>query len=50
MPKKKGPPEKPEEQFRRFIDMAKAKGVDSDRAVRKFKRLAPKSKKKSATQ
>lgn len=47
MPKKKRPPENPDEQFRRFAEMAKDKDVDEREAERSFKRLAPKPKKKS---
>ncbi len=50
MPKKKRPPEKPEEQFQRFTDMAREKGLDEREAERKFKRLAPKPDKKSSAQ
>lgn len=50
MPKRKRPVEPPDEQFRRFAEMAKDKDVDEREAERKFKRLAPKPDKKSSAQ
>ena len=50
MPKKKDPPEKPDDQFQRFMEAAKAAGVDEKTSEDEFKRLARKSKKKSGAQ
>jgi hypothetical protein len=41
MPKKKTPEEKPEDQFKRFVNTAKEHGVDEKEAEREFKKLSP---------
>lgn len=44
MPKRKRPEEKPEEQFKRFIEVAKEHDVDDGAADRVFKHIATKKK------
>ena len=46
MPKKKTPDENPKEQFKRFVEAAKERGVDKDKAEHAFKKVAPKAKPK----
>ena len=40
MPKKKRPEEKPDEQFKRFVETARDVDVDVDDAEREFKAIA----------
>lgn len=40
MPKRKKPPEKPEDQFKRFLETARERGVDEAEAKKVFKKLA----------
>ena len=46
MPKKKRPEEKPEDQFKRFVETAKEHGVDQPSAEKSFEALARSSAKK----
>ena len=50
MPKRKNPEKDPQEQFKRFVEAAKDKGVDERKSAKEFKRLVPKSDKKSGAQ
>lgn len=40
MPKRKAPLEKPKDQFKRFVEAAKEKGVDQSSAEKSFTELA----------
>lgn len=48
MPKKKRPDEKPEDQFKRFVEAAKKAEIEPDDADRVFRRLADQPPKKTA--
>ena len=43
MPKRKRPEEKPKDQFKRFVETARAHGVEESEAEQAFTRLAPKA-------
>jgi DNA-binding transcriptional regulator YhcF (GntR family) len=47
MPKKKTPEEKPEDQFKRFVETAEKIGVNKKEAEETFKRLTVKKPSKS---
>ena len=47
MPKKKTPDENPKVQFKRFLEAAREKSVDEDKAERAFKDVAKAPKKTS---
>ncbi len=47
MPKKKRPEEKPEEQFKRFVETANALDVESKDAEHAFKKIAAPTREKS---
>jgi hypothetical protein len=44
MPKRKNPPEKPKDQFKRFLETAKEREVEEEGAERAFKQIAEKTK------
>jgi hypothetical protein len=44
MPKRKRPEEKPQDQFKRFVETAKSKNVDSRDAESAFQKIARKTK------
>lgn len=48
MPKRKEPAEKPEEQFKRFVEAAEHLEVDKAKAERSFKRLSDREPKAKA--
>jgi len=49
MPKRKRPEEKPEEQFKRFMETARQIGADDEQAEKAFAKLAPGKSGKKAT-
>lgn len=48
MPKRKKPPEKPEDQFKRFLETAKGRGVSEDAAEAAFQAISKKKASSSA--
>lgn len=44
MPKKKTPDENPKEQFKRFVEAAKERGVDKEKAEHAFRAVSKKTK------
>jgi DNA polymerase III alpha subunit len=46
MPKRKKPEEKPDEQFKRFVETAREHGVDEAAAEKAFKKVASSSSSK----
>ena len=46
MPKKKTPDENPKDQFKRFVEAAKEREVDKDKAEHAFREVAKPSKRK----